>query len=87
MTDFKIIRNSLENIRAAAAALNCSALDDEYSDIMDECDNIENELDDFEPHEQDEITALVPEKMSAGEADSLKEAIMNWRTEHGYSNS
>lgn len=87
MTDFENIRNAVENIRDHVDNLDCPATENECTDIRCELDDIENELDDFEPPEQDEITALVPENMSAGETDSLKETIMNWRTEHGYSNN
>lgn len=87
MTNFENIRNAVENIRDHVDNLDCPATENECTDIRCELDDIAAELDDFEPPEQDEISVLIPEGLSAGEVDSLKEAITNWRTEHGYSNN
>lgn len=38
---------------------------------------------DLTPDESD-LGELVPDNLSTGEADSLKETINNWRREHGY---
>lgn len=85
------IRNSLENIRDHVDNLDCTATESECTDIRCELDNISEELDNLyddiaDSASSDEFSALIPEGMSAGEADSLKEAITNWRAEHGYSN-
>ena len=34
--------------------------------------------------DEDDLSELIPDDLSAGEADSLKETINNWRREHGY---
>ena len=86
MTDFEVIRGAVDNIHYSVDLLESNVTEDECAKIRHELDYIEKQLDDFEPPEEDEITALIPENMSAGEVDSLKEVICNWRTEHGYSN-
>jgi hypothetical protein len=35
--------------------------------------------------DEGELGELVPENLSAGEADSLRDAVNDWREKHGYS--
>ena len=87
MIDFTSIRHSIENIRDSVDTLYCPDTEQDCTDIRRELRRIESELDDFEPEEEDEFTELVPENLSAGEADSLKEVIKKWRTDNGYPNN
>lgn len=84
MTDFTAIRQSVDSIRDSVDNIKCPATEDDCSDILGELNNIEYELDQFEPDEPSEFVTLIPETMSAGDADSLKELILDWRKERGY---
>ena len=84
MTDITAIRQSVDSIRDSVDNIICPATEDDCSDILSELNNIEYELDQFEPDEPSEFVTLIPETTSAGDADSLKELILDWRKERGY---
>lgn len=84
MTDFNNIRTSLDTIRDSVDRLDCPATEEECNDIRSELSDIDSELDQFEPEPYDEFTELIPDNLSAGEVDSLKEVIRKWRTDNGY---
>lgn len=91
MTNIENILTAVDNIRSCVYNLDCSATESEcmnirfeLDDIETEVSNIEEELEAYEHAEQDEITVLIPDDISAGDAISLKETINNWRREHGY---
>lgn len=84
MANFVSIRESVENIRDSLDNLDCPATEEECNNISCELNSIEHELDNFEPDEPDEFIELIPSGMSVGDADSLKELIINWRKERGY---
>lgn len=84
MPDFTSIRQSTDNLRRVVRSLNCPATEENCDVAFSELDSIESELDNFEPEETDEFTELIPNNLSAGDADELKGLILNWRKEHGY---
>lgn len=84
MTDFESIRQSVDNIRDSVDRLKCPSTEGDCDDILSEVSSIEYELDQFEPDEPNEFFTLIPENMSAGDADSLKQLILDWRKERGY---
>lgn len=84
MTDFYFIRQSVDSIRDSVDHLKCPSTEADCDDILGELNTIEYELDQFETDEVNEFVTLIPETMSAGDADSLKELILDWRKERGY---
>lgn len=84
MTDFYSIRQSVDSIRDSIDRFKCPATESDCDDILGELNTIEYELDQFEPDEPNEFFTLIPETMSVGDADSLKQLILDWRKERGY---
>lgn len=84
MTDFRAIRDSLESLNDSVDRLDCPALECWCRDMKCDIQSIETELDQFEPDEPDEFSELIPAHLSAGEADSLRDAMNDWREKNGY---
>lgn len=60
------------------------------SDLLDEVQSLQSDatelrglVEDIELEDSD-LGELIPEDLSAGEVESLKEAVNKWRTENGY---
>lgn len=83
------------SIRAAVDAVRSEICGIRDSGLYNTADTIEGALDnivsavscdnDFDSQDEvAEFTSLIPETMSAGDADSLKQLILDWRKERGY---
>lgn len=79
------IDTAVEDIRCELEYTSNKGFDDEIRRHCRAIDNTLSEMRDalFEV-EDDPFLSMIPNEMSAGEADSLKETINNWRREHGY---
>lgn len=56
------------------------ACQSEASDLSTELDGLNDSMDECD----DDILDYIPDNLSAGEYDSLKEALNKWRTDNGY---
>lgn len=70
------ISNEIDNVRSTADGLYCTCEDD--------YDSINNEY--FRADDWEELTELLPDPtlMSAGDMNSLLDAVNNWRVSNGY---
>lgn len=80
-TAVEVIRSEICGIRDSGLYDTADTIEEALGDITSAvgCDN--------DAESQDEITeftTLIPETMSAGDADSLKQLILDWRKERGY---
>lgn len=77
----EVIRSEICEIRDSGLYSTADTIDGALDDITSavDCDN-----DAESQNETTEFIALVPEAMSADDADSLKQLILDWRKERGY---
>ena len=53
--------------------------------IRNDCEDIDFELSCLEDEDDmSEWTSMIPDNLSAGEADSLRDAVNDWRAKNGY---
>lgn len=73
----EVIRSEIDEIRGAGLYSTADSIEGALSDITSAVDtDVEDD--------DDEFTTLIPSNISAGDADELKDLILNWRKEHGY---
>lgn len=77
----EVIRSEFDELASQGCTSSVDVIREACSDIdaAVECDNDRDSED-----ESTEFTSLIPSDMSAGDADELKDVILNWRKEHGY---
>ena len=75
------IRSEICEIRDSGLSCTADVIKGALDDITSavDCDNDADSQD-----EVAEFSTLIPETMSAGDADSLKQLILDWRKERGY---
>lgn len=77
------LANSIEDKLADLDDTSLSDLLDEVQSLQSDATELRCLVEDIELDDSD-LGELVPEDLSAGEAESLKEAVNKWRTENGY---
>jgi archaellum component FlaC len=77
------LANSIEDHLNDLDSTSLSDLLDEVQSLQSDATELRGLVDDIELEDSD-LGELIPEDLSAGEAESLKEAVNKWRTENGY---
>lgn len=77
------LANSIEDHLNDLDSTSLSDLLDEVQSLQSDATELRGLVDDIELEDSD-LGELVPEDLSASEAESLKEAVNKWRTENGY---
>lgn len=77
------LANSIEDHLDDLDSTSLSDLLDEVQSLQSDATELRGLVDDIELEDSD-LGELIPEDLSAGEAESLKEAVNKWRTENGY---
>lgn len=77
------LANSIEDKLADLDDTSLSDLLDKVQSLQSDATELRGLVEDIELDDSD-LGELVPENLSAGEAESLKEAVNKWRTENGY---
>lgn len=77
------LANNIEDKLAGLDDTSLSDLLDEVQSLQSDATELRGLVEDIELDDSD-LGELVPEDLSAGEAESLKEAVNKWRTENGY---
>lgn len=77
------LANSIEDHLNDLDSTMLSNLLDEVQSLQSKATELRGLVEDIELEDSD-LGELVPENLSAGEAESLKEAVNKWRTDNGY---
>lgn len=77
------LANSIEDKLADLDDTSLSDLLDEVQSLQSDATELRCLVEDIELDDSD-LGELIPEDLSAGESDSLKEVLNKWRTENGY---
>ena len=77
------LANNIEDRLNDLDSTSLADLLDEVQSIQSDATELRGLVDDIELDEN-ELGELVPENLSAGEYDSLKEVLNYWRTDNGY---
>lgn len=85
-----INHTELDNIQSSITDILCQLNDlpsgyDAVGYIRQDCEDINGSLSCLE-YEDDtsDWTSMIPDNLSAGEADSLRDAVNDWRVKNGY---
>lgn len=85
-----INHTELDNIQSSVADILCQLKDlpseyDAVEYIRQDCEDINGSLSCLEDEDDaSDWTSMIPDNLSVGEADSLRELIDNWRADNGY---
>ena len=82
-TELDNIQSSIEDIRSHLNDLPSEYDAVEY--IRQDCRDIDGSLSCLEDEDDtSDWTSMIPDNLSAGEADSLRDAVNGWRVKNGY---
>ena len=57
---------------------------DAVQEVQGDATELRRLVEDIELDDESELGELIPENLSAGEADSLRDAVNDWREKNGY---
>lgn len=77
------LANSIEDHLNDLDSTSLSDLLGKVQSLQSDATELRGLVEDIELEDSD-LGELIPEDLSAGEAESLKEAVNKWRTENGY---
>ena len=85
-----INHTELDNIQSSVTDILCQLNDlpsgyDAVGYIRQDCEDINGSLSCLEDEDDtSDWTSMIPDNLSAGEADSLRDAVNDWRAKNGY---